>query len=230
VDLKKAYHDLKQSFESLEHKTDNSVNFFKDPRIGELWSLALKANLSAVELESFRVCVLHLLQIQASTIEQLWCVKVFMLLNCRDVSQPCVSAFLKCMQCTKLQIDNAGLISIIWGQTQKLPSAIKLSNFDLDNRLLKQDFTISKLKRPALMARYVRGSSYTFICIDCSRAIYCCSMKPEGRITEVQSFAVCIENNGWEDIFFGQFRNDRENIFWTVSWRSLSFATDVFVW
>ena len=42
----------------------------------------------------------------------------------------------------------------------------------------------------ALTARYiiseVRNKPYTFICIDCSRAIYHCSIKPEVRNTEVR--------------------------------------------
>lgn len=57
LELKKAFSDVKESFEELEKRTAEGASsgyVFKDPRIGELWSLALKANLSANELESFR--------------------------------------------------------------------------------------------------------------------------------------------------------------------------------
>jgi hypothetical protein len=60
-ELKSAYRDLKQSYYNLEQLTDKLASQsakpkeFVDPRVRELWGMALKANLSEEDLASFRV-------------------------------------------------------------------------------------------------------------------------------------------------------------------------------
>ena len=59
--LKSVYHDIKRSYENLERLTEQVVSGsgksieFVDPRVRELWSMAVKANLSEEELSSFKV-------------------------------------------------------------------------------------------------------------------------------------------------------------------------------
>ena len=68
--LKKTYHEVKKSFENLEQRMDQSISFgtdpgagpdIGDPRVRELWSLALRSNLSKSELASFKVIILFYL-------------------------------------------------------------------------------------------------------------------------------------------------------------------------
>jgi len=51
--------------------------------------------------------------------------------------------------------------------------------------LIQQNIIISNLRGPALTSE-VRNKPYTFICIDCSQAIYHCSIKPEVQNTDVR--------------------------------------------
>jgi len=59
--LKSVYHDIKRSYDNLERLTEQVVSGaekpkeFVDPRVRELWSMAVKANLSEEELSSFKV-------------------------------------------------------------------------------------------------------------------------------------------------------------------------------
>ena len=56
--LKEKYRDMKRSFEELEKQADKPIDpqaTFTDPRVAELWAMAVKANLSDAELTSFRV-------------------------------------------------------------------------------------------------------------------------------------------------------------------------------
>ena len=51
---------MKRSFEELEKQADKPIDpqaTFTDPRVAELWAMAVKANLSDAELTSFRVCL-----------------------------------------------------------------------------------------------------------------------------------------------------------------------------
>jgi hypothetical protein len=58
LELKMMYKDLKTDFEKLEGMA-SAVNVqnkaFQDPRVYELWALALRAKLPPAELESFKV-------------------------------------------------------------------------------------------------------------------------------------------------------------------------------
>jgi hypothetical protein len=58
--LKSVYKDMKNSYSNLERLTEvvgetQRPKDFIDPRVRELWAMAVKANLSQEELSSFRV-------------------------------------------------------------------------------------------------------------------------------------------------------------------------------